>query len=386
MMGVYETNTFRIWLLMVLSGSILVSLPPISSSQTGNSEPFITKITDDRPWATVCEDPYMLPNPTEDVNNMPQGEVMIDVSEEGRLAAVAKDYRYSPVDDTTYNMRVWDGLYLSNNRGDRWRNLLFQDSNPNIGLQGVTTGAFGQTPGTPIQLTQESDPVVAFDRDGNLYTCALAYRPDPPGAPNDAPSPSTIVVSRRNRDGNLVPGTTHFLALENDGRLFNDKNWIAVDRTSPVESTVVIMAWRLFTFGNSPPAQAGGHIMVSADGATSFGAPIRLPIPIDVADASQFYQPLIGPDPLTGRKTLYIIFRTTNSSDYSMAMHLVKADITGLQPGTPALHEHLAEETNWTYLQDRIPGLFSFGSSGYDGGFRFSSYFSPAIDRSTRFL
>jgi hypothetical protein len=354
------------------------------STAVAQEEVFVTKITDDRPWAAVCEDPLSLPNPTEDVNNMPQGEVMIDVSEDGRLAACAKDYRYSPLDDTTYNRRVWNGIYLSNNRGQRWRNLLFQNSDSIQWLTAVTDGAYGVPGGAEVALTHESDPVLAFDRDGNIYTCALAFTPEPDDNP-DGPRPSAIVVSRRNRDGNLE--VTHFLGTESDARLANDKNWIAVDRTAPHGSTIVISSWRLFTSEDNPPVQPGGYIAVSADGAASFGAPIRLPVPLEVAIGSQFYQPLIGPDPRTGRKTLFIIFRTVDpDNNYVMVMYLLKADIDGLSPGTGLLHARLADSASWTYLADRITGQYAFGSGGYDGSFRFSSYYHPAIDRESGHL
>ncbi len=223
---------------------------------------------------------------------------------------------------------------------------------------------------------------MAFDRDGNLYTCALAFTPE---ETEEDPRPSAIVVSRRDRDGRLQ--RTHFLGLENDARLSDDKNWIAVDRTAPRESTIVVASWRLFTSEDNPPVPPGAYVAVSADGASSFGGRIPLPVPLDTAINSQSYQPLIGPHPVTGRKTLYVIFKTIDSEDnYALVMYVLKADIDGLPPGTAALHDRLADSSNWTYLPNRISGVHSFGSAGRDGSFRFSSYFHPAIDRDTGHL
>jgi hypothetical protein len=310
---------------------------------------------------------------------MPQAEVWIDVSEAGRLAACAKDYRYGPIDDTTYNARVWNGFYYSRNAGESWTNLLFHDSDPNRGISGVTNGAYGMPSGEEAWLNRESDPVVAFDRDGNIYSCALAFNADIEGRP------SAIVVSRRDRNGNLQ--ATRFIGLETDPRLFNDKNWLAVDRSSPRESTIVVVSLNLFVSEENPPTTPGLHIAVSADGAASFGLPSRVPIPLEVALESQFYQPLIGVDPVSGRKTLYVVWRTIDpDSDYAMRMHLVKAEIDGLSPGTDALSSHLANDASWTYLPDRVTGLYAFGSGGYDGSFRFSTYFHPAFDHETRHL
>jgi len=345
----------------------------------------VSRVTDDAPGAGACVDPTTLPNPSPDVNNMPQAEVAIAVSSQGLLAAVAKDYRYSPIDDTTYNNRVWNGLYLSGDGGQSWSNGLFEGSNPNIGIEGVTRGDLGQAAGQTIRLTHESDPVVEFDRDGNLYTCALAFEPDPPSEVLE-PSPGAVVVSRLTPDGRPVEGASHLIGLEADPRLFNDKNWIAVDRTAPVESTIVVASWRLFVYSETPPALEGGYVAVSGDGAASFGSPIRLPIPLAVARMTQFFQPLLGPDPQTGHKTLYVVFRVTNQTNSQMALHVIKADLDGVASGTAALQERLEDPSAWTYLPSGLAGVFTIGSEGYDGTFRFGSYFMPAIDAETGHL
>jgi hypothetical protein len=371
--------------LLVATLLCIASAPPQARSAQSPSGAFFARITDDRPGTASCTDPLSLPIPTPDVNNQPQAEVSMAVSEDGRLAATAKDYRYSPLDDTTYNRRVWNGLYLSDDAGASWRNLTFEAASPIDGISGLTTGAFGQAPGQRLRLTHQTDPVAEFDRDGNVYTCALAFEPDPPDR-QPGPSASGIVVSRWDASGRLAPGTTHFIGLESDARLFNDKNWLAVDRTAAVSETVVVASWRLFTYTEAPPALEGGYVAVSADGAASFGSPIHLPIPAADVPDSQFYQPLIGPDPQNGRKTLYVFFRTVSDLDRSMALHLIKADIAGLPPGTAALHARLEDPASWRYLPNRITGLYAFGSEGWGGSFRFASFFMPAIDRDTGHL
>jgi hypothetical protein len=318
--------------------------------------------------------PIGLPPESDDLNRQPQGEVWIDVSEGGRLAAAAKDYRFSPVDDLTYNNRVWNGLYVSSD-GVSWRNFAFEDATPDHGLSGVTDGSYGRTRGTPLVLTHESDPVVAFDRDGILYTSALAFEPNAPG------DPSAVVVSRRNPDGTFIPGSVRLIGLENDPRLFNDKNWLVVDRESPPDRTIVVASWRLFTVGADSLAPEGGWIAISGDGASTFSAPIRLPVPVLQASESQFYQPLLGRDPQNGHRTLYVLLRTQSGAN-AIAMHVVKADIEGVS-GTPALESRLKDPAAWTFLPSRLSGLTAYGASGYDGSFRFGSFFMPALDPST---
>ena len=88
----------------------------------------------ERPGTNACVAPTGLPAESDDVNRQPQGEVWIDVSESGRLAAAAKDYRFSPTSDLTYNNRVWNGLYASSD-GATWRNFAFEDATPDTGAQ-----------------------------------------------------------------------------------------------------------------------------------------------------------------------------------------------------------------------------------------------------------
>ncbi len=329
----------------------------------------------DRPGAAVCAVPIGLGVETEDVNNQPQGEVSIDVSESGRLAAAAKDYRFSPTDDLTYNNRVWNGLYLSND-GSAWKNLAFEDATPDTGITGSTDGSYGRPAGTSILLNHESDPIALFDRDGNIYTSALAFEPVAAG------DPSAVVISRRNPDGTLV--LTHLIGLENDAALFNDKNWLAVERDRPPDRTTVIASWRLFTDRGETRAPEGGWIAVSGDGTRTFSAPIRLPVPAFEAAESQFYQPLLGRDPNTNHRMLYVILRT-QSANGTIAMHLVKADLDGAE-STVDLAARLGNPSAWTFLASRLSGLTAYGSFGYDGSFRFSSYFAPAVDPATGHL
>ena len=146
--------------------ALALALPAGAGAQSVN-------VIREGPGTNACVAPIGLPPESDDLNRQPQGEVWIDVSEGGRLAAAAKDYRFSPVDDLTYNNRVWNGLYVSSD-GVSWRNFAFEDATPDLGLSGVTDGSYGRTRGTPLVLTHESDPVVAFDRDGILYTPPLA--------------------------------------------------------------------------------------------------------------------------------------------------------------------------------------------------------------------
>jgi len=345
--------------------------------------PAAVKVINDNPDASAWVDPYSLGPHSADVNNMPQGEVWIDVANDGRLVGCAKDYRYGPIDSTIYNKRVWSGLYLSNDGGNSWDNRMFLDSDPNQKLQVVTRASFGQQAGTEITFDHLSDPVVMTDRDGNIYTCGLPYqeRPATPGLAE----PSAISLARRDRDGNLVAGTIHYLGLEDDPTLFNDKNWIAVSRDAGVEQTVVVVAWRLFTGGLASTMPLGGYVAVSGDGAATISEPIRLPLTTQQAIPTQFYQPLIARNPTTKRKSIYVFLRNYHDESMFTVMDIFKADIEGLE-GTEALANHLSDPDNWLYLPTRIDGVFSYNSSGLGGGFRFSTFYMPTVDHETGYL
>lgn len=334
------------------------------------AQAFSVRVIDDGPPTPVCSDAARLPNPTPDVNRMPQAEVALDVSQGGQLAVAAKDYRYSPPGSTRYNDRVWNGLYLSSDAGASWRNQMFEQADPNRGLPATTGSDLGQVPAMPLTFTHESDPVVAFDGAGNLFTSALAFAP----ALGD---PSAVVLSKWDPSGRLV--STSLFGVEADARLANDKNWIAVQRDGPPGSAVVAQTWRLFTGGPNPPAEAGGYLAISADGGATFGAPLRLPVPVAAAMASQFYQPLVGRDG-RGRLTLYVFFTTTDEAATHADMHLLRADLEGSGGDTPALAARLARGESWTYLPERLAGLRPYERGGWDGEFRVASAFQPALD------
>jgi hypothetical protein len=78
---------------------------------------------------------------------------------------------------------------------------------------------------------------------------------------------------------------------------------------------------------------------------------------------------------------LYVILRTQSASN-AIAMHVVKADLEGVS-GTSALESRLKDPGAWVFLPSRLTGLTAYGASGYDGSFRFGSFFMPALDSST---
>lgn len=347
--------------------------------------PGMAKVTDDMPWAVDCVPATSLGANAADANNQPQGEVMIAVAGNGTLVATAKDFRYGPTNSTLYNDRVWNGLYRSDDGGASWRYGDMHDAYPDAPLQTETSAILDLPVGTPLSFNHMSDPVVAFDRDGNLYTTALAYRPR--AGVGTIAYPSAITGARRNADGSLEQ--LHYFAAEDSPLHFNDKNWIAVDPTQPRETTTVVIAWKLFAFtqfGNNFNDISNGYIALSADGAETFASPIALPIPARLRAGLQFLQPVIGPDPTANnRRTLYVFFRAFNPQSNLIHMALLKAPLEQIGD-TQAQAAALQDPSNWTVVQNIFTGLESAAANGYGHSFRFNSYYMPVIDPDTGHL
>jgi hypothetical protein len=94
---------------------------------------------------------------------------------------------------------------------------------------------------------------------------------------------------------------------------------------------------------------------------------------------------LLGKDPETGNKTLYVFLRNYHDATMFMVMDMFKADIEGLE-GTEALANHLNKPESWNYQAARIDGLYAVNRSGYEGGFRFNTFYMPAVDEETGHL
>src|SRR5713226_1420164 len=116
---------------------------------------------------------------TGDQNHLQQNEpwVTIDPANTQVLVAGANDYRRSRFLPAGVPRSVWMGYYRSTKGGGAWTNDLVPgfpgDSTP----QGLASPASG--------LAGASDPIMAFDLQGNLYYVFLAFNaggfPDTPG-------------------------------------------------------------------------------------------------------------------------------------------------------------------------------------------------------------
>ena len=204
-----------------------------------------------------------------DQNKLQQNEpsISIDPSNTNILAASANDYRRSRFVSPA---SVWMGYYRSTDGGTSWANSLVPgfpgDSTPE-GLASPVSG-----------LASSSDPVLAFDLQGNLYFSFIAFNaagfPDTPGPLQE----NGVFVAKYGSHGASYQFTSTVSFNTASLGVFDDKNWLTVDNNagSPFNGRVYT-CWSRFLGFAPPPTSLFGGIRVmfsfSADGGQSFSQP-----------------------------------------------------------------------------------------------------------------
>ncbi|OGO37672.1 MAG: hypothetical protein A2W35_05655 [Chloroflexi bacterium RBG_16_57_11] len=225
-----------------------------------------------------------VPNPSFDSRNRQQNETTIAISpaDTDIVATGANDYRMVPV-----TADVWFGFSVSDDGGTTWFETFVPGFPSDTSPAGLASPLLG--------LDASGDPVVRFDRQGNLYAAGIGFnrnfdQPDRPvdtlvyvakynftpgtpggtSTPNSAANPpnftyaGTTVVDR-GAVGFAVPGVIGFAGD------FTDKEWMEIDLNSASASQCagnVYVAYTSFhgAFGNSPI-----KFNTSTDGGVTFG-------------------------------------------------------------------------------------------------------------------
>ena len=189
------------------------------------------------------------PNPGFDARNRQSNEATTSISpvDPDIIASGGNDYRL-----VTVSGDVWLGVYVSQNGGATWFNTMVPGFPSDTSASGLASPLLG--------LDASGDPVVRFDRDGNLFVAAIAFnrnfdQPDRPvdnlvyvarydytpgtpagvSTPNSAANPpnftyaGTAVVDR-GAVGFAVPGVFGFAGT------FTDKEWMEIDLNAPADS------------------------------------------------------------------------------------------------------------------------------------------------------
>lgn len=271
------------------------------------------------------------------------------------------------------------GTYRSEDGGATWQDqgLLGGDDNA---TNYWTTRAYQNT----------TDPVVAFDSNGNAYAQILVYRGTGQDLGGQGLAGENAVVVYKSADKGKTWGTPIDVYHMPPGPSFafsGDKNWLTVDTSGGTSEGFLYSTW---TFGEV----AAQHIYFAAsyDGGTTWTAP-RM-ISTTTATLNQISQPVVGPD-----GTIYVIFEDytagiyylTKSSDYG-ATWTQPSVVTNFQApptlngnlrmgplvvGSPAVGPDGTLYLAWSNQNDDSDAMFTRST---DGGASWSQPVSLATD------
>jgi hypothetical protein len=278
------------------------------------------------------------PNPGFDAQNRQSNETTVSISPANPsiVAAGGNDYRM-----VTVTGDVWLGVYVSANAGATWFNTMVPGFPSDTSAAGLASPLLG--------LDASGDPVVRFDRDGNLYVAAIAFNRDfdqpdrpvdnlvyvarydyTPGSPGGTSTPSSAAsppnftyagttVVDRGAVGFAVPGVVGFAGT------FTDKEWMEVDTNAPASSPCagnVYVAHTNFhgSSGSSPivfSSSTDGGATFTGPRTISTGGPSGTPL-------NQGADIAVGP---TG--TIYIAYAAFERSTGLNSINLVKSTDCG---------------------------------------------------------
>lgn len=182
--------------------------------------------------------------------------VAVDPHNTNIMVAGAQDLRLKPLEHR------WHGYYRSTDNGQTWTSNLLPGYPGDNTLQGQAS---------PLHASNAtSDPVLAFDRQGNLYYAGLVFNvsanaPNGNGAINNV----TAFVAKYTNDGSIYSSTVLI-----KGALNADKEWIAVDNSGgPFDGTVYLV----LDANPTPTANFATMFTRSSDGGSTFATPYFAP-------------------------------------------------------------------------------------------------------------
>jgi hypothetical protein len=162
---------------------------------------------------------------------------------------------------------------------------------------GGTTWADSYMAGLPADLPNQSDPVVDWAADGTAYTSVIGYDQE------DLTKGGLFVA--RSTDAGATWQPPVWMAKNSD-RIFNDKEWMTVDRSTGATKGNVYVSWTLFTTLSANEERGDIVVSRSTDGGQTFSAPLQLNALAQ--DDNQGSFPVVGPD-----GTLYVAWFNSNA-------------------------------------------------------------------------
>ena len=151
----------------------------------------------------------------------------------------------------------WHGYYRSTDGGQTWTSSLLPGFPGDTSAQGLSS---------PLHRSNvTSDPMLVFDRGGDVYYAGLVFNISSTGVPGN----TVAFVAKYVNDGSTYSGVTLIT-----GPLFVDKEWIAVDTTGGPNDGNLYMA---FDANLTATSYFGTLFTRSTDGGKTFSAPFYAP-------------------------------------------------------------------------------------------------------------
>ena len=214
--------------------------------------------------------------------------IAVDPRNPNVLVAGGQDLRLKSIGE-----HRWHGYYRSTDNGQTWSSSLLPGFPSDTSPQGLSS---------PLHKSNvTSDPVLAFDRAGNVYYAGLVFNLTSTGSVGN----TVAFVAKYVNDGLTYSGVTLIT-----GPLSADKEWIAVDTTGGPNDGNVYMAFDAQLTVASPFATLFTR---STDGGSTFSAPFYAPadqtggLPGVAVDLSgNVYVSSDAFDPVTGANLYYV--------------------------------------------------------------------------------
>jgi hypothetical protein len=247
------------------------------------------------------------------IENGPANEVTIAVNptDPNNLIAGGKDYTLGP-EGSGY--KVWSGYYWSKDGGITWGNGLLGYPDIDNSILGIYDAI--------------SDPVVAFDGDGNAYYSGLAYKSNSEPVP-DFPRPwiaNNGIYLAKSTDGGETYSQISFVAQSPTGAIFNDKQWFTIDP----DNGYIYFTWTMFQGVSARVVCAR-----STDGGLNWDPPRDISRWFEIPRQTQGSMPVIGPD-----GTIYVMWidyyesslMLSVSNDYGISWPVFAEPIMDVEP------------------------------------------------------
>jgi hypothetical protein len=270
------------------------------------------------------------------IENGPANEVTIAVNpnDPKNLIAGGKDYTLGPEGN---GYKVWSGYYWSKDGGITWGNGLLGYPDIDNSILGVYDAI--------------SDPVVAFDGQGNAYYSGLAYKSSSEPV-LEFPRPwiaNNGIFVAKSTDGGETYSQITFVAQSPTGTIFNDKQWFTIDP----ENGYIYFTWTMFQ-----GVQARVVFSRSTDEGLNWDPPRDISRWFEIPRQTQGSMPVVGLD-----GTIYVSW-----IDYSeMSLMLSVSNDNG---------------QSWPIFAEPIKGVDPPPTYVGDNEYRTPTISSMAIDRS----